>query len=138
MSAAADLGTYLLADTGVKTLIGTRCAPDKLEQSWALPAVVYYTISRTHVGTLQGVAAAGMMRVQIDTYASTRLTADAVGAAIVAALKTLAAAGPTTIGAGTKVCDVEIQGPRDDRQAPDDGSDEWTYISSVDAILNLG
>lgn len=137
MSAPADLATYLLANAGVAALIGTRIEPDKLPQRATLPAVVYYRISGTHAESLSGIRSAGTCRVQLDAYAATRLAADAVGEAIVAALKLLSV-GQQTIGSGTAVCDVEIQGPRSDRQPPADGSDEWTYISSVDALLTIG
>lgn len=134
MSAPADLRTYLLAQSGVSTLIGTRMYPNTLPQGATLPAVVYHRISGTHVESLGGIKAAGTCRVQLDGYAATRLAADAVGDAIVAALRSLSV-GQQSIGAGTLVCDVEIQGPRDDQQQPADGSDEWLYVSSVDALL---
>ncbi len=137
MSAAADLRTYLLANAGVAALIGPRCYPGSVKQSATLPAVAYWVISRTHVQHLKGITDAGTIRIQLDAQAATRLAADAVAEAIVAALKLLAAT-PATMGAGTPVCDVEIQGPRHGQEPPADGSDEWTYVSSVDAILNLG
>jgi hypothetical protein len=137
MSAVADVVTYLLANAGVSALIDTRMYTDKLDQGETLPAVTAHVISRTHVQHLKGITAAGTIRIQLDVSAETRLAADAVADAIVAALKLLAAT-PATIGAGTPVCDVEIQGPRHGQEPPADGSDEWTYVSSVDAILNLG
>ena len=137
MRAPADLRTYLLANAGVAALIGTRMYPNALPQGATLPAVVYYRISGTHVESLQGIKAAGTCRVQLDCYGATRLAADGVSAAIVAALRSLSV-GQQSIGAGTLVCDVEIQGPRDDQQQPADGSDEWTYISSLDALLWIG
>lgn len=134
MSASKDLRTYLLADTAVAALIGTRLYPDALEQGCELPAAVYQVISRTHVQHLQGITTAGTVRVQIDCYAATRLAADAVAEAIVAALRLLAAT-PAAIGAGTFVGDLEIQGPRSEATGPDDGSDEWEYVASLDVIL---
>jgi len=141
MSAAVALRTYLLGTTAISNLIGTRCFPNVLPQNCTLPAVVYHVISATHAPGLAGIVDAGECRVQLDCHAATRLAADGLSAAIVTRLKTLSAAGPTSIGTGThvtKVCDVEISGPRDDQQPPADGSDEWTYISSVDAVLSLG
>lgn len=137
MTIAADLRTYLLADAGVADLIGTRCYPDALPQGATLPAVVYYTISRTHAESLGGLKSAGQVRIQLDAYAATRIAADAVTEAILARLKTLSI-GQNTIGSGTQVCDVEIQGPRSDRLQPEDGSDEWQYVSSLDALLTHG
>lgn len=136
MSAAADLRTYLLANAGVKALIAARMYPSALPQQPTLPAVVYQQISGTHCQSLGGVLTAGSRRIQLDAYAATRLAADGLMAAIVAALRLLSV-GQQTIGSGTLVCDVEIQGPRDDEQPPPDGSDEWTYISSVDVLLNI-
>jgi len=138
MSAAADLRTYLLANEAIAALVGTRFDPDKLPQRPTLPAVVYHVVSSTHAPGLQGIVDAGTCRIQIDCHAATRLEADEVSAAIVSRLKDLSALGPTVLDERTKVCDVEIVGPRYDRQPPADGSDNWQYISSVDAVLSLG
>lgn len=137
MSVAADLATYLLAQSSVSALIGSRIETDKLAQGETLPAVMLQVISRTHVQHLQGITTAGTVRVQIDCYAATRLAADAVAEAIVAALRLLAAT-PAAIGAGTFVGDLEIQGPRSEATGPDDGSDEWEYVASLDVILYVG
>jgi hypothetical protein len=144
MGAPADVRTYVIGDTGVATLIATRMYPTNLPQACTLPAVTYHVISRTHEPTLKGVAAAGTMRVQFDCWAKTgpagggRLIADAVGDAVVARLKTLAALGPTTIGSATKVNDVAIEGPRHESNPPPDGSDEWEYCCSLDGLFYLG
>jgi len=142
MSAATDLRDYLLEldeedGSDLVDLIGSRLYPDALPQSPTLPAVVYYVISGTTLPGLAGIVADGEMRVQFDAYSLTRLESDEVAAAIAAMLKSLSAAGPTTIGDGTPVCDVEVMGPRHDRQPPADGSDQWTYITSIDAVLTL-
>ena len=138
MGAPADVRTYVIGDTGVAALIGTRMYPTNLPQACTLPAVTYHVISRTHEPTLKGVAAAGTMRVQFDCWAETRLASDAVGDAIVARLKVLAALGPTTIGSATKCNDVAIEGPRHDSNPPPDGSDEWEYCCSLDGLFYLG
>jgi hypothetical protein len=137
VSAAYDLRTYLLADTAVAAAIGARMYADALPQAATLPAVVYQVISRTHVQHLKGITTAGTVRVQLDCYADTRLTADAVAEAIVGRLRTLAAT-PAAIGAGSYVGDLEIQGPRSEATGPADGSDEWVYSSSMDVLLNIG
>lgn len=135
--AADDLRDYLLANAGVAAAVGDRMYAWAIKQGSTLPAVHYHVISRTHAQHLGGITTAGTMRMQLDVYASTRLAADTAAEAIVAALRTLAAA-PATIGVGTPVCDLEIQGPRHEAEAPDDGSDDWTYRSSLDVLLNLG
>jgi len=133
-----DLRTYLLADSTLAALVGTRIYPGSLDQGCTLPAVAMWTISRGHDVSLSGVVEAGEARIQLDAHAATRAAADAVAAAIVARLKTLSAACPTTIGDGTAVCDVDIEGPRDDHERPADGSADWEYISSLDALLTIG
>ena len=138
MGVAADVRTYIIGDAGVAALIGTRMHPTNLPQACTLPAVTYHIISRSHEPTLEGIAAAGMVRVQFDCWATTRLAADAVGDAIVARLKTLAALGPTTIGSATAVNDAGIEGPRHESNPPPDGSDEWEYCCSLDGLFYLG
>jgi hypothetical protein len=140
MNAARDLRTYLLADTTLAGLIGTRMFPGAIPQSADMPAVAYHQVSAGHLGSLGGIVAPGEVRIQLDSHAATRLVANQVAAAIVARLGDLSQAGPTKIGgtSGTPVCDVEVSGPRDDEQPPGDGSDNWQYIASVDAVLTLG
>jgi hypothetical protein len=153
MSAFANLRFYLLEDddgdeTDLAELVGSRVYPDALPQAAAMPAVVYYGISGTTLESLAGIVADGELRIQFDAYANTRKEADEVAAAIIARLKELSQEGVTTIGddeedeeesnGTTRLCDVEVTGPRHDRQPPADGSDDWRYITSVDAMLTLG
>jgi len=137
MSVRSDVRTYLLAQSGISDLVGTRIYPGVLPQGATRPAVEMHVISRTHVQHLQGIQAAGTVRFQFDVSAETQLAADAVAEAIVAAFRSLAAS-PATIGAATYVGDLEIQGPRDTSEPPDDGSDAWTYGASLDVILYVG
>lgn len=143
MSVPSHLRAYLLAGGGLAALVGSRVYPDALPQAVDLPAVVYYVVSTTHKPSLGGIVEIDRVTIQLDSYASTRAGADALSAAIEARMKTLSAAPGTAIGqiegsGGSVVSDVEVSGPRDDRQPPADGSDDWQYISSVDVTLSLG
>lgn len=133
----ADLRHYLLANAGVAALIGQRFSPDGLSQGETLPAVAGYAIDNPRHGTLEGVQVAAVPRFQIDCYGATRDAADALAAAIDAALQTLHAACPTKIGStnSVPVCDLEIEGPRHDRQPLPGSSDQYQYISSLDVRL---
>jgi len=136
MTVASDFRTYLLAQSAITDLIGTRVHPNHPPEIPTWPLLILRTISRTHAQHLAGIATAGTQRIQIDAWAATRLAADALSEAVLTALRSLAGA-PATIGSGTRVCDVEIFGPRDDDLPPADGSDEWLYLSSLDALLTI-
>lgn len=148
MSTHTDLRDYVLEDAAIAAAVGAAVYPDHLPQSTDFPAIVFQVISRTWVQHLAGIAAAGSLRVQWDVYAATHAAAEAVAELLVARFRSLAAACPTTIGgasesssesdSGTAVCDVEIQGPRSRADAPDDGSDQWTYVAGLDTILWIG
>jgi hypothetical protein len=137
VSVAADLRTYLIADATIAAAIVARMYPGALKQGATLPAAVYHVISGQHEGSLERIEEAGEVRVQIDCHATTQLAAETLSAAMVARLKTLCEACPTTIGGGSKISDVGIQGPRDLPEGPSDGSDEWGYVSSLDALLHV-
>lgn len=138
MNIAQDARDYLLEDHSVAAAVGTRVYPAHLPQRPTLPAIVYQVISRSHLNHLGGIADAGQCRLQWDAYAATQAEADALADLMLARWRTLAATGPTTIGDGTAVCDVEMFGPIQRPEAPDDGSDQWTYVSSLDVVLSVG
>ncbi len=82
------VAAFVLADTTVASLIGTRLRPDMLPEKITYPAVVIKKIDIVRPGHLRGVASLATMRVQFDVYAaptsgvSSRGTADAIGTAI--------------------------------------------------------
>lgn len=82
----ADIGrgirTYLAAQTPVSDLVGTRIYPDALPQDAILPAIVYTVIGDTSEHHLTAAAGLGFALVQIDCFASTRLSATAVSEAV--------------------------------------------------------
>jgi hypothetical protein len=133
----SDVRHYLLADSAVATLVGTRIWANGLPQGSALPAIAWTGISGVQHGHLGGQVVAHVLTYQLDCYGDTRGEADALAAAVNAALLALFAACPTQIGpdADVPVCDVEVTGPREDRQPLPGGSDQFQYISSLDVRL---
>lgn len=82
MSFEADLRTYLLADSTISNLIGTRMYPVVLPQSPTYPAVSYSTISAQRGHNMQAPDGLAAQRIQVDawalTYAQARSLSDAI------------------------------------------------------------
>jgi hypothetical protein len=86
MGLSEALRDYLIADSGLQALIGSRLHPQILPQSPTLPAMTYQMISTTPHHTLQGVVALSRYRIQFDSWAPTLLAVEAVNDALRAAL----------------------------------------------------
>lgn len=134
---ATELRHYLLSDTDVAALIGTRYYARQLEQDATLPAIAASLVSNVDAGRLQGTSVAQESSYQIDCYAATQGGADALAAAVRTALHTLWAGSPEAIGEDSEVIvhDVETSGPRHDSQLLPGGSDQHQYVSSLDVRL---
>jgi len=87
-----SLRTYLIADTTVKDLIGSRVYPSRLPDNPTLPAVVYQKISTTY-DIPSGHVAATRSRIQLDAWDDSQLVAWSVSEAIHAALDVGSATG---------------------------------------------
>lgn len=134
---ATELRHYLLSDSTVAGLIGTRYYARQLEQNATLPAVAASLISNVDAGKLAGASEAQESSYQLDCFAATQGGADALAAAVRDALHTLWAAAPSAIGEDSEVIvtDVETSGPRHDSQLLPGGSDQHQYASSLDVRL---
>lgn len=86
MSVETELRARLIADATVNGLVGTRIYPEVLPQNPTLPAITYQDISMTSVQNLAGAAGMLMRRVQIDSFAATRVGVVALADAIRASL----------------------------------------------------
>lgn len=62
------LYTYLTADSGLSTLIGTRLYPDVLPENVTLPAVCYQRVSTVPTHSRDGGAKLFMCRFQFDVF----------------------------------------------------------------------
>ncbi len=77
-----DSRTFLLANTALAALIGTRIYPLQLPQNAVLPAVVQQTVSDVHELHQSGPAGYPTARVQYDCWGASYLSARAVAAAL--------------------------------------------------------
>lgn len=80
------LYTYLMAQTAIRNIIGTRLYPDKLPQDPTLPALVYNNVGSSPMVQHSGPAKLESTRFQFDAFARTsrdaRLLIDAVRLAL--------------------------------------------------------
>lgn len=87
----ADLHSYLLANSGVASEIGTRLYPEILPQNPTLPAIVYTSISEQEEELMDATSAGFMGRlVQFTAWARTAIDAEQAIQSIKDALRTLA------------------------------------------------
>ena len=85
MSAATSLQALLLATSGVTALCSTRISADRAEQGTARPFVVY-TASEEPQRALDGSVHGTRTTFEIQCWADTRASADALAAAVKAVL----------------------------------------------------
>lgn len=84
MSAITDLRALLAADTAVAALVGTRISADRAEQGTALPMIVFSGQCEPLL-TLAGPTGVGLWTFEIQCWATTRASAEAVADAVAAA-----------------------------------------------------
>jgi hypothetical protein len=92
MSLEADLRTYLLTQTGVTNLVGSRIHPSRLPDNPTLPAVVYQRISTLH-NLASGNVPLTRARIQLDVWADSYAEAVTGAEALHAALDMVSATG---------------------------------------------
>lgn len=125
-----SLVAFLLSKTPVTDLVADRINPDILPQGSAVPAISYRRISTSHgdniLGSKSGMAS---MRLQIDVYAATRKQANETSEAI-------RLSGILDVYGdmySTNVRSVQVDnGQRHYTEPPEDGSDEFRYVTSQD------
>jgi hypothetical protein len=98
------LQSFLLDDSALTTLIGTRVWPIILPQKPVLPAVTYSEISAIRGHTMQGPDGLAFARMQIDSWAKSfkqaRILADAVRARLDGFRGDFTDSPPTTFAQG--------------------------------------
>lgn len=130
----ADMRTYIIAQASVSTLIDTRMYPDVLPQTATLPAVVYRRIDTTLHPALTNHSTLEQARIAYDCYATTRDAANTLAAAIKACgIKNLQAALTTFKCRDCTIMDGDVY----DVDPPDDGSDEYRYITGFDVLVSF-
>jgi len=86
MSAESTLYAWLAADAGVAALVAGRIYPDVIPPDVALPAIAYARLSTEPVTTVHGAMPAQFVNLQVQCWAATRTSAEAVADAVQAAL----------------------------------------------------
>lgn len=86
MSAESTLYTLLTGNPGVTALVGTRIYPDIVPEGKATPYIGYERVATDPVAVMSGPAPAAIARITLACWADTRTAADAVAAAVVAAM----------------------------------------------------
>lgn len=71
-----DIRTYLLADSGIAALVGTRVRPRQMAQGETMPAIRLNIVSGESDEHLGGESTISHPRVQIDAYGATPTAAD--------------------------------------------------------------
>lgn len=132
----ADVGvslrSYLAQQLSVRDIVSSRIFPDALPQSVTLPAVTYRKISGLHEHYLEGYAGFATARVTFDCYATTRTVANTIAENIASELNGLR-------GTYTSVDILSVlfdSGPETYEEAPQDGSDEHRYYTTIDFLVN--
>lgn len=133
---ANDIGTgmhtYVLAQAGVKALVADRGFPGHLPEALQkYPAYAYRVISDVPENDLQGESGLSQARVQFDCYADTRSGANALAEAIRAVI-----AGKRGARGNEQVRTCHLENTFQDDEQPDDGSDEWRYLTTQDYLVN--
>lgn len=87
MSAETDLRALLVADAPTAALVGTRVASDRMEQAAARPFIVFARSGSLPQQCLDGAVLKTLVTFDVQAWADTRLSADAVADAVTAAVR---------------------------------------------------
>jgi hypothetical protein len=122
--------SLLSADSDITDLVGARIVPDQLAQGDTLPAIAYRVISSEHAHNINGAkAGARFARVTIESYATTRIGANAL-AELVRLSGILDWSGSAH---GVDVLSTEIDsGAFSFTEQNTEGSHELRYVTSYD------
>ncbi len=127
----AALITYLLAQTAITNLVGTRIRPNKLHSKDTRPAIVVMKGSSDHKRTFDGPIGAADSAFVIRCYGTDSVNADAIADA---ARLRLDGFGPGTMGT-VSVSEVIVEGDGDVFDKPADGSDDGFDAVDVDVTI---
>ena len=136
MAIGSDVRTYLMSESSVTTLIGTRCFPDYIPQkNSTFPCIVYTIVSQVGQHHLAAGAGFAWTRIQFDCYAATSLVRWSVAEALRNVLQGFPAAGAAhTMGSST-VDAVNYEVTRESYEPPQDNSDTGLFRASSDYLV---
>ena len=130
MSITQDVRTYLLTQSTVTALVGTRIYYDHLPQRATLPALVVNLITSVSQREVDAASGTARARVQVDCYAATYAASASLGELVRKVTEQYTGTmGSTTVDRAH----VETVTELDD--GPTDGSDAYRYIRSLDVVL---
>ena len=120
--------THVLADAGISATIGTRMYSDFLPQGSALPAITYQVVDTLPNETLSGIADVSRARLQIDSYATTRASANLLADAVRLVLEKYRG-----VVSGQFINEINLAtGEVYAIDRPASGSDERRFITTLD------
>lgn len=82
MSLDTDLRAGLAGDAGVSALVGARISSDRIEQGTIRPFITFSRAATEYQTTLDGTVVAERATFDVQVWADTRLSAEAVSSAI--------------------------------------------------------
>jgi len=129
VSTVADLRTYLLTQSGVTDLVSTRIYYENLPQDATLPAVVLNQTAEDLVRHLAASDTLSRVSLLVDIYSTTEASANAVSAAVTAAVEM----DTGTWGSST-IRRAYIESVSDAYNMPRDGSEQLHNIRMLSAI----
>jgi hypothetical protein len=138
VSLKSELRGHLLDDNAIATAVGTRIYPSRRPKAAGLPNIVLTRISTVVADQLVGITGHERARVQIDVRATTDEAAEALARLCQARLAAVSQRRLGDDGLGIWVDGIAIDGGlRDDAEHRDDGSDDWQYLRSFDAMVDF-
>ena len=127
-----DFATYLLTLSSITDLVSTRIFVDKLPQLvTARPTITVQRISATHKRDHAGQLGIATTRIQLDVWAATAASADAVAEAVRVAVDGV---GPITMGT-TPIVRAFDDGESSTYNQAIDGSDTGEHRVTQDWII---
>jgi len=133
MSLLTDLQARLVADSGISA-ITTRIRLSRSEQSDALPRVVVHKISSQHEHHMLAATGKATARVQIDCYANSPVSADALAEAVRQALDGFRG----TMNSGVFVSMCHLDNERTTYDAPLEGGHASGGVDGVQLDYMIG
>lgn len=120
---------YLIADSAVSALVGTRIRPDALDDDDTMPAVLFYRTTGVHETRIDG-STAGLAetRLEVHCFANTRKQANEVAEAVRLAMIDFAGIR-SGVNIRTSVVDT---GQMQSVDNPVGGTEVYRYVTSQD------
>jgi hypothetical protein len=125
--------TYILSQSSVTDVIAQRMYLDRLKQNAKLPAATISKVSESHVHTISNRSGLVQTRLQIECFASQRLTANSLAEAIYKC-------GIVAVKGSTNSVDIRgvmvEDGQRNFTIDDADGGDDHLYVTQFDLLVS--